>query len=90
MGPTTLMQAVAMAKGADPKAANTHRVSVIHVAANGSEVSRSYDLEAIRAGKQADPTIYPKDTVIVGGSGSKSFLQNLTGLSPLFYVFHGL
>lgn len=89
-GPTTLMQAVAMAKGPDPKLANTHKVAVIHVASNGSESSRTYDLEAIRSGKQPDPSIYPKDTVIVAGSGSKSFLQNFSGVAPFLYIFKGL
>jgi len=81
MGSTTLLQAVALAEGPDPKQANTHKVAVFRGGA--SDARAVYDLEAIRDGKAADPAIYPRDVVVVTASGGKNFLQTISGLAPL-------
>ena len=77
-GPTTLMQAVSMAKGADPKFANIKRVAIFRTI-NGERRSAFYDLSQIRTGKATDPRVYGNDIVIVDESGSKSFFNNFSG-----------
>lgn len=87
-GPTTLMQAVALARGIDPKLANPKKVAVIRTV-NSQKMTGVYNLAAIRQGKAADPQIYGQDIVIVDTSSGKSFLSNmgspmqLLGLIPL-------
>jgi polysaccharide biosynthesis/export protein len=77
-GPTTLMQAVSMAKGADPKFANVKRVAIFRTV-DGQRRSAFYDLTQIRTGKAEDPRVYGNDIVIVDESGSKSFFNNYSG-----------
>jgi polysaccharide export outer membrane protein len=87
-GPTTLIQAVAMARGIDPKLANPKKVAVIRTV-NSKRVTGFYNLSAIRDGKAADPQIYGQDVIIIDTSAGKSFLSNmgspmsLIGLLPL-------
>jgi polysaccharide export outer membrane protein len=77
-GPTTLMQAVSMAKGADPHFANVHRVAIFRQV-NGERRSAFYDLAQIRTGQAQDPQVYGSDIVVVDTSGSKSFFNNFSG-----------
>lgn len=81
-GPTTLMQAVALAKGPDSKLANLHKVTVYRVVGN-ERVTSSYDLQAIRDGKRPDPLIYGKDVIVVDTSGGRSFLRDLGTVAPI-------
>jgi polysaccharide export outer membrane protein len=74
-GPTTLMQAVSMAKGADPHFANVHRVAIFRQI-DGERRSAFYDLAQIRSGRADDPPVYGSDIVVVDTSGSKSFFNN--------------
>jgi polysaccharide export outer membrane protein len=77
-GPTSLMEAVAMAQGPDPKLANTHRVAIFRTI-GGQRRSAIYDLAEIRQGKAQDPAVYGSDIVVVDSSGAKSFIQNFSG-----------
>jgi polysaccharide export outer membrane protein len=77
-GPTTLMQAVSMAKGADPHFANVHRVAIFRTV-NGKRQGTFYDLAQIRTGTAVDPQVYGSDIVIVDTSGAKSFFNNFGG-----------
>lgn len=77
-GPTTLMQAVSLAKGADPHFANVHKVTIFRTI-NGERRSALYDLAQIRSGHAADPLVYGSDIVVVDTSGSKSFFNNYSG-----------
>ena len=81
-GPTTLMQAVALAKGADTKLANIHKVAVYRVVDN-QRTETMYDLAAIREGKRPDPVIYGKDLIVVDTSNGRSFLRDLGSASPI-------
>lgn len=81
-GPTTLLQAVALAAGPDPRLANTHRVAIFRTI-GGERRSAFYDLDQIRHGKQQDPAVYGNDIVVVDQSGAKSFMQNFQGGSFL-------
>lgn len=77
-GPTTLMQAVSLAKGADPKFANLHRV-VIFRTIEGQRRTAFYDLAQIRSGRAPDPQVFGSDIVVVDTSGTKDFFQNFSG-----------
>ncbi|WP_425998136.1 polysaccharide biosynthesis/export family protein [Caulobacter sp. DWR1-3-2b1] len=81
-GPTTLMQAVALARGADPRLANLRRVAVIRTVQN-ERTTAVFDLGAIRQGKAVDPQIYGQDIIIVDTSASKSFLSNFSQAFPV-------
>jgi polysaccharide export outer membrane protein len=81
-GPTTLMQAVALAKGPDPKLANIRKVAVFRDV-GGQRTPAFHDLAAIRAGKAPDPVIRGGDIVVVDTSGTKSFLANMGSAFPL-------
>ena len=81
-GPTTLMQAVALAKGPDTKLANLHRVTVYRLQ-GVQRISASYDLQSIRDGKAADPLIYGKDVIVVDQSGGRTFLRDLGSVAPV-------
>lgn len=81
-GPTTLMQAVALARGADPRLANLRRVAVIRTVQN-ARTTALFDLGAIRQGKAVDPQIYGQDIIIVDTSAGKSFLSNFSQAFPV-------
>jgi polysaccharide export outer membrane protein len=81
-GPTTLIQAVALARGIDPKLANPKKVAVIRTV-NSKRVTGFYNLAAIREGKQPDPQIYGQDMIIIDTSSGKSFLSNIGSAMPL-------
>ncbi len=77
-GPTTLLQAVSLARGPDPKLANVKKVALFRTI-NGSRKHAMYDLTQIRRGKIEDPQIYGNDIVVVDTSSGKSFFQNFQG-----------
>ena len=81
-GPTTLLQAVALARGPDPRIANLHKVSIFRTVA-GRRVTTTFDLSAIRSGRHADPEVLANDTIVVDTSAGRSFLRDLAPLLPL-------
>jgi polysaccharide export outer membrane protein len=81
-GRTTLLQAVALASGPDPKLANPKRVAIFRTI-HGQRRSAFYDLTQIRTGRAEDPVIYGNDIIVVDESGAKSFMQNMGGGSIL-------
>jgi polysaccharide export outer membrane protein len=81
-GPTTLMQAVALAKGPDSKLANLHKVTVYRLE-GAQRVTSTYDLQAIREGKRPDPLIYGKDVIVLDTSGGRTFLRDLGTVAPI-------
>jgi polysaccharide export outer membrane protein len=85
-GPTTLMQALAMAKGVDNKVSNNRRVAVFRVI-NKQKQGAYFDLRAIEVGKAEDPAIYGGDMIVVEGSQGKQFWAGLVSVLPGFGVF---
>jgi polysaccharide export outer membrane protein len=85
-GRTTLMQAVAMAKGPDNKFANLRHVAVFRQMA-GHNARAIFDLKAIEAGHSPDPEVFGGDSVIVEGSNAKSFWRELVAALPGLGVF---
>lgn len=77
-GPTTLLQAVSLARGPDPKLANVKKVAIFRQV-GGKRQSAFYDLTQIRSGKAEDPVVYGSDIVVVDTSGAKSFFSNFQG-----------
>jgi len=85
-GNTTLMQAVALAKGPDPSLANTRQVAIFRNA-GAQRTAAVFDLSAIRSGKAADPPVYANDVIVVETSGGRRFLRDLGNVVPFFALF---
>ncbi|MHB8530558.1 MAG: polysaccharide biosynthesis/export family protein [Caulobacteraceae bacterium] len=84
-GRTSLLEAVAMAKGAS-KDANLHRVSIVR-AVDGRQKAASFDLAAIRAGKAPNPEVFGNDVIIVDSSRSKLLWRGMIEAMPALIVF---
>jgi len=84
-GPTSLMQAVALA-GGTTEDANSRRVAIFRNI-GGQRQAAAFDLAAIRHGQAKDPEIYPGDIVIVDGSAIKEGLKRFTQSFPLLSIF---
>jgi polysaccharide export outer membrane protein len=80
-GPTTLMQALDLAKGADDKTADYHKVAVYRLV-DGHREGATYDLAAIRTGKATDPPVYGRDIIVVPNSGTKAFWHGFVEIAP--------
>jgi len=80
-GNTTLMRAVAEAKGLNEYA----RLDdvVIFRTVNGEKLAALYSLEAIRRGIYEDPRIYAEDVVVVGDSPARRRFQHIIQALPL-------
>jgi len=84
-GPTSLMQAVALA-GGTTEDANARRVAVFRTI-GGQRQAAAFDLSAIRHGQAQDPQIYPGDIVVVDGSAIKEGFKRIMQGFPLFSIF---
>lgn len=84
-GPTSLMQAVALAGGTSDDA-NSRRVAIFRTI-GGERQAAAFDLAAIRHGQARDPQIYPGDIVIVDGSSVKQGFKKFVQSIPLLAIF---
>ena len=84
-GNLSLMQAVALAKGATEDA-NPHRVAVFRTI-GGKRQAAAFDLVSIRRGQAPDPAIYAGDIVVVDGSRIKAFQKQFFQSVPLLTFF---
>lgn len=84
-GRTSLLQAIAMAKGLDPLA--NLQGAVIFRTVAGKKMAAVFDIKAIRAGNAVDPQVYGDDIVSVDQSGSKTALRRIIESLPLVSVF---
>jgi polysaccharide export outer membrane protein len=80
-GPTTLLQAVAMAKGTTEDA-NPSRVVVFRTI-RGEKLAGAFDLQDIRRAKAEDPIIYGNDIIIVDGSRARQMYRDLLSTLPI-------
>jgi polysaccharide biosynthesis/export protein len=80
-GPTTLLQAVAMAKGTSEDA-NPSRVVVFRTI-RGEKLAGAFDLQDIRRAKSEDPIIYGNDIIIVDGSRARQMYRDLLSTLPI-------
>lgn len=84
-GPTSLMQAVALA-GGTTEDANARRVAVFRTV-GGQRQAAAFDLAAIRHGQAKDPQLFPGDIVIVDGSSVKQGFKKFMQAIPLLAIF---
>lgn len=89
MGPMTLMQAVALAGGADEQTANMHRVAIFRTI-SGKRQAAAFDLLSIQHGEMTDPPIYSGDIVVVDGSNIKAMQKKIFQAFPLLTIFRPL
>lgn len=81
----TLLQAMAMAKGATEDA-NVRRVAVFRTI-GGVRQAAAFDVQAIRRGQSPDPAIYPGDIVVVDGSSIKALQKQILSNLPILSIF---
>ena len=84
-GPTTLIRAVAMARGTSEDA-NPRRVAVFRTI-GGQRQAAAFDLSSIRRGEALDPEIYPGDIIVVDGSSVKAREKQILQTIPLLALF---
>jgi len=85
IGPMTLMQAVALAKGTTEEA-NIRRVAVFRQI-GGQRQAAAFDLLRIRRGQEPDPPVYPGDIVVVDGSSIKVLQKQILNALPVVSLF---
>lgn len=85
-GPTTLLQALAMARGLNPEA-NPHRVAIFRQI-EGKRMGAAFDLTSIRKGKSPDPQVYSGDIIVVDGSNIRSIYNQFMMSLPILGVFN--
>jgi polysaccharide export outer membrane protein len=86
IGPLTLLQAVALAGGADMETANMRRVAVFRTI-SGHREAAAFDLISIERGEMEDPSVYAGDIVIVDGSSIKAAQKKIFQSFPLLNIF---
>lgn len=87
-GPTTLLEAVSMAKG-ETRIAKLDEVVVFRTV-SGQRMGAVFDLASIRRGEAQDPEIIGNDVVVVGYSGAKSLWRDILSATPFLNVFRPL
>jgi polysaccharide export outer membrane protein len=84
-GNTTLLQAVAMAKGPN-KTADLQNV-IIFRTIDGKRQAARFDLTAIRSGAVPDVDVFGNDVVVLTDSGPKSMFRDIISSLPALGVF---
>lgn len=84
-GPMSLIQAIALARGADDNA-NVKRV-VIFRRIEGKRQAAAFDLSSIRKAQEPDPAIYGGDVIVVDGSKTRQAFRDFLSSVPLLAVF---
>ena len=88
-GRTTLIGAIALARGINTTDGNAKRI-VIFRKRDGQTVAAAFDLIAIRHGEMTDPVIYPGDTIVVDYSQLRSVFRDLLQALPVLAIFYRL
>lgn len=86
VGPTTLIQAIAIAHGTTDDA-NARRVAIFRTI-DGHRQAAAFDLTSIRRGEATDPAVYPGDIIVVDGSKIKAAEKQIVEAIPLLYTFN--
>jgi len=84
-GDTTLLEAIALAKGVVRTSA-LRRVAILRNI-DGNLQGALFDIDAIEKGKAADPAIEAGDRVIVGTSAGRTAFYDFLGVVPALGVF---
>lgn len=88
-GRTSLLGAIALARGVNVNEANPKRVAIFRKR-DGKTQAAAFDVIAIRRGEMADPIVYPGDTIVVDSSSLRSLYRDLIQAVPLIAVFSNL
>ena len=83
-GSTTLLDAIAMAKGVTRTARLNNAVVFREV--NGQRTGAVFDLTRIQRGQAEDPEILGGDTVVIGSSGVKAAWRDFLSAAPLLNI----
>lgn len=86
-GPTTLLEAVALAKGLSDVASSSDIALIRFV--DGQRTGQFYDLDDIVKGKTPDPVLVGGDIVYVQTSGIRVTMKELMQTSPILSVIRG-
>ncbi|MBA2919781.1 MULTISPECIES: polysaccharide biosynthesis/export family protein [Sphingomonas] len=81
VGSTTLMRAVASARGLGEFARDQEVILFRRV--NGHDYAALYNLRAISSGAYADPQVYPDDVIAVGDSQARRRFKDILNITPL-------
>lgn len=84
-GGTTLLDAIALAKG-ETEVAALREVLILRTV-DGKRMAAMFDLNRIRRGDDPDPAILGKDVIVVGHSNVKQAWQDTLRAAPLLNVF---
>jgi polysaccharide export outer membrane protein len=84
-GRTSLLEAVAMAKGPSHNADPRH-VAIIRIV-DGESKAAVFDITAIQHGKARNPEILGNDIVVINDSKTKQFWHELVTSLPAFLIF---
>lgn len=85
LGRTTLIQAIAMARGLD-ELANPRRVAIFRQV-DGQRMAAAFDLTSIRAGEAEDPQVYRGDIIVVDGDRTRQTWLDVLRSVPVLSVF---
>lgn len=85
VGPMTLQQAIARAKG--PSDIADIKKVIVFRTAGGQRVAAMFNLLDIRSGRYADPQVYGNDIIIVGENATRRFLKDYAMTIPLLGRF---
>lgn len=87
-GPTSLLEALSLAKG-ETKVAALKEVVVFRTI-DGQRYGGVFDVQSIRSGAAEDPKIVGNDVIIVGLSRAKSIWRDVVSAAPVLNVFRPL
>ena len=88
-GKTSLLGAIALARGFNTQDSNPRRVAIFRKR-DGKTVAAAFDVISIRHGDMADPIVYPGDTIVVDASKIGSIYRDLLQTLPAVAVFKNL
>lgn len=88
-GHTTLLGAIALARGFNQQDSNPKRVAIFRKK-GGETVAAAFDVPAIRHGEMKDPLVYPGDTVVIDSSKIRAIYRDLIQTLPMIAVFNTL
>ena len=87
-GRTTLLQAVALAKG--PSQVASLNQTLIFRTVNGQRTAARFNLDAIARGKAADPEVLPGDTIAIASSHFKTAWRDIIASVRSFNIFSAI
>lgn len=88
-GRTSLVGAIALARGIAIQDANPRRVAIFRKR-EGKTMAAAFDLISIRRGEMEDPAVYPGDVVVVDSSQVRPIYRDLMMSLPIVSLFANL